>query len=106
MQRFQGIGPYATLGLDMVLAIVLCLLGGWWADRKLGTKGWLTILGFLLGVATAFNILFKAARRLREETEREDRQNEARSEQQRAQGEGNETTDREHRDDDGSSNQG
>lgn len=76
MQRFQGVGPYATLGLDMVLAVVVGLLGGLWLDKKLGTGGWVTIVGFLFGVAAGFNILFKAARKLREDTEREDRQRE------------------------------
>lgn len=76
MQRFQGIGPYATLGLDMVLAVVVGLLGGMWLDKKLGTGGWVTIVGFLFGVAAGFNILFKAARKLQRDTEREDRQRE------------------------------
>jgi F0F1-type ATP synthase assembly protein I len=74
MQGLKGIGPYATLGLDMVLAIVVGLLGGRWLDQRLGTRGWLMVIGFLFGVAASFNILFKAARRLREETEREERE--------------------------------
>lgn len=74
MQRFKGIGPYGTVGLDMVLAVVVGLLGGRWLDQRFGTRGWLTVIGFLFGIAASFNILFKAARRLREETEKEDRE--------------------------------
>jgi ATP synthase protein I len=74
MQGLKGIGPYATVGLDMVLAVVVGLFGGRWLDHRLGTHGWLTVIGFMFGVAEGFNILWKAARRLREETEREDRE--------------------------------
>jgi ATP synthase protein I len=74
MQSLKGIGPYGTVGLDMVLAVVVGLLGGRWLDQRLGTRGWLTVIGFLFGVAASFNILWKAAKRLREETEREDRE--------------------------------
>jgi ATP synthase protein I len=73
MQSLKGIGPYGTVGLDMVLAVVVGLLGGRWLDQRLGTRGWLTVIGFLFGVAASFNILFKVAKRMREETEREDR---------------------------------
>ena len=73
MQRFKGVGSYGTVGLDMVLAIVICLLGGRWLDNRVGAHGWLTAAGFILGVAAAFNILFKSARKLRRETEQEDR---------------------------------
>jgi ATP synthase protein I len=74
MQRFKGIGSYGTVGLDMVLAVVLGFFAGRWLDHKVGAHGWLTVAGFVLGVAAAFNILFKTARKLREETEREDRE--------------------------------
>ncbi|MBI5538084.1 MAG: AtpZ/AtpI family protein [Deltaproteobacteria bacterium] len=77
MQTLKGIGPYGTVGLDMVLAVVVGLLGGRWLDQRFATHGWLTVIGFLFGVAACFNILFKAAKRLREETEREDRQQQA-----------------------------
>jgi F0F1-type ATP synthase assembly protein I len=74
MQRFKGVGPYGTVGLDMVLAVMVGLFGGMWLDHRLKTRGWLSVIGFLVGVATCFSILFKTARRLREETEREDRE--------------------------------
>jgi ATP synthase protein I len=74
MQRYKGIGSYGTVGLDMVLAVVLGFLAGRWVDHKVGAHGWLTAAGFVLGVAAAFNILFKTARKLREDTEREDRE--------------------------------
>ena len=86
MQRLKGVGAYGTVGLDMVLAVVVGLLGGRWLDQRFGTHGWLTVIGFMFGVAASFNILFKAARRLREETEREDREALRKAEQQNDQG--------------------
>ncbi|HOT12637.1 MAG TPA: AtpZ/AtpI family protein, partial [Polyangiaceae bacterium] len=68
-----GIGSYGTVGLDFAVAVTIGLLGGWWLDKKVGWTPWLTIVGLLFGVAAGFNILFKAAKRLREQTEREER---------------------------------
>jgi ATP synthase protein I len=73
MHRFQGIGTYATVGLDFAVAIAIGLYAGWWLDKKLGSTPWLMIIGLLFGVAAGFNLLFKAAKRMREDTEREDR---------------------------------
>lgn len=73
MQRYKGFGAYSTLGLDFVLSVVLCLGAGYWLDRKVGTRGWFTLGGFALGVATGFNFIYKAAKRLQRETEEEDR---------------------------------
>lgn len=73
MQRFQGIGAYGTVGLDFAVAVALGLAAGWWADNKLGWTPWLTVVGLLFGIAVGFNMLFKAAQRMRRETEREER---------------------------------
>ncbi|PIE05960.1 MAG: F0F1-ATPase subunit [Sorangium cellulosum] len=74
MQRYQGVGAYGAVGLDFAVAVALGLGGGLWADKKLGWSPWLTIVGLLFGVAVGFNILFKAAKRMKRETEREERQ--------------------------------
>ena len=73
MQQFRGIGRYGTVGLDFAVAVTIGLLGGWWLDNKVGWTPWLTILGLLLGTAAGFNVVFKAAKAMREEAEREDR---------------------------------
>jgi ATP synthase protein I len=74
MQGLRGIGTYGTVGLDFAVAVTIGLLGGWWLDKKVGWTPWLTVVGLLLGVAAGFNVLFKAARKLREETERDERE--------------------------------
>jgi len=73
MQNLKGIGAYGTVGLDFAVAVAIGTYGGWWLDKKLGWTPWLTIAGLLFGVAAGFNVLYKAAKRLKEETEREDR---------------------------------
>ena len=47
----QLIGQLSTVGLSFVFAIVIGFGAGYWLDLKLGTKPWLTFLGFFLGLA-------------------------------------------------------
>jgi ATP synthase protein I len=68
----SGLGDYGTVGLELVLSILLGFFGGRWLDGKLGTNGWLTVIGFLFGTAAGFRSLYRAAVRMRKETEAED----------------------------------
>jgi ATP synthase protein I len=83
MQRFKGVGSYGTVGLDFAVAIAIGTLGGKWLDSKFGTLPWLTIVGLMFGIAAGFNLLIKAAKRLREEAEHEERKRAEEEEQQR-----------------------
>jgi hypothetical protein len=40
---------YAGLGIQMAVVLVVFVLAGQWADRKLGTGGIITILAAFLG---------------------------------------------------------
>ena len=53
--------------MTLVLATVIGLGAGYYADRWLGTKPWLTLLGLGLGIAAGFVNLFRTVSR----TERE-----------------------------------
>jgi F0F1-type ATP synthase assembly protein I len=66
------LGDYGTVGLDLVLSILLGFFGGRWLDGKLGTHGWLTVVGFVLGAIAGFRSLYRAAVKMRKETEAED----------------------------------
>ncbi|HKQ67888.1 MAG TPA: AtpZ/AtpI family protein [Polyangiaceae bacterium] len=68
----KGLGDYGTVGLDLVLSILVGFFGGRWLDGKFGAHGWLTVIGFAFGVTTGFRFLYRAAVKMRKETEAED----------------------------------
>ncbi len=68
----KGLGDYGTVGLELVISILVGFLGGRWLDGKLGTHGWLTLIGLLLGTVAGFRSLYRAAVKMRKETEAED----------------------------------
>ena len=50
----SGKGPgsamrYAGLGVQLAVSILVCVLVGQWADRKLGTEGILTVVAAFVG---------------------------------------------------------
>ena len=49
--NMQVLGQLSTIGLSFVLALVMGFGGGYLADGWLGTKPWLSFLGFFLGLA-------------------------------------------------------
>jgi F0F1-type ATP synthase assembly protein I len=59
----------AGLGMQFVVAILLFLFLGQWADRKLGTEPWLLIAGVFLGAGASFYSIY---RRLMADQKRED----------------------------------
>jgi ATP synthase protein I len=48
---WQLIGQLSTIGMSFVFALVLGFGGGFWLDGVLGTRPWLTFLGFFFGLA-------------------------------------------------------
>lgn len=44
-------GIYATVGIQLALAVVAGLLFGHYIDGKLGTSPWLAIVGLVIGAA-------------------------------------------------------
>lgn len=69
---YLGLGSYGTVGLELVLSILFGFLAGRWIDQKLGTGGWLTLLGFGLGTVAGFRSVYRAAIRMRAEAEAQD----------------------------------
>ena len=59
----------AGLGLQFVIAILLFLFLGRWADARLGTAPWLLISGVFLGASASFYSIY---RRLMADQKRED----------------------------------
>jgi ATP synthase protein I len=59
---FKGLAELSSIGMAMVLATVIGLVAGYFADRWLGTKPWLTLIGLGLGIAAGFVNLFRSAK--------------------------------------------
>ena len=59
---WKALGELSSLGFAMVLATIIGLGGGYYADRWLGTSPWLTLIGLGFGIAAGFVILFRAAK--------------------------------------------
>jgi hypothetical protein len=70
----RGPGGLATLGLEMVVALVFALLGGMWLDGKLDTAPVFMWIGFAFGLATAARSVHRAMRIMRAIALREERE--------------------------------
>jgi len=70
--HWKGIGSFATVGLELALSVLVGLFGGRWLDTKLGTNGWLTLIGLGFGIATGYRFLWRALQRANQEAERQE----------------------------------
>jgi ATP synthase protein I len=59
---WKALGELSSLGFAMVLATIIGLGGGYYADRWLGTTPWLTLIGLGFGIAAAFVMLVRSAK--------------------------------------------
>jgi F0F1-type ATP synthase assembly protein I len=61
----KGSGPmrYAGLGIQLAVSVVVFVLIGQWADKKLGTGGILTIVGAFLGFGGTLYSLVRSLNR-------------------------------------------
>jgi F0F1-type ATP synthase assembly protein I len=67
-------GRYGSLGIELILSMAVGYYVGRWIDFRLGSTPWLALLGFLVGVYAGFRQIFRAAKRMTEEAEREERE--------------------------------
>jgi len=58
-EAMRQVAPYLNLGWTFAVSVASGVLGGWWLDRKLGTRPWLLLGGALLGIAAAFVSFFR-----------------------------------------------
>ena len=59
---WHGLAELTSIGMTMVLATVLGLAGGYYADRWLGTAPWLMLLGLGLGIAAGFVSMIRSVK--------------------------------------------
>ncbi|HKB25869.1 MAG TPA: AtpZ/AtpI family protein [Methylomirabilota bacterium] len=64
---WKALGDLSSIGLTLVLATVIGLAGGYYGDRWLGTKPWLTLVGLGFGIAAGFVNLFRSVKRAERE---------------------------------------
>jgi ATP synthase protein I len=69
----RQLGALSGVGLTLVISTVLGFGGGLALDRWLGTAPWLMLVGLLLGIASGFINLFRAAGILGREGRQADR---------------------------------
>jgi ATP synthase protein I len=50
-RTIRMIGQLSTIGLAFVFALIMGFGGGYWLDRQFGTAPWLSLLGFVVGLA-------------------------------------------------------
>lgn len=55
------LGMAFGLGTEMVIAVLVCVYAGQWADRKLGTQPWLLLLGIFAGISLGLYQLLRKA---------------------------------------------
>ena len=64
---WRALGELSSIGMTLVVATVLGLVAGYYADRWLGTTPWLLLLGLGLGIAAGFVNLFRSVKRAERE---------------------------------------
>ena len=62
-------GAAGTMGLHIVSAIIVGLVFGYYLDEYFGTKPWLLMIFFLLGVVAGFKMVFEDFRKLQRREE-------------------------------------
>lgn len=67
----KGYGRYGSLGLELLLSIAVGYYLGAWLDRKFDTH-WIAFVGFLLGCYAGFRALFRAAKQMTRDIERDE----------------------------------
>ena len=60
----QGLLQYGTIGVEFIAAFGLCVGGGYWLDRALGTLPAFTLVGLGVGFAAAMYRLVRRAQEI------------------------------------------
>jgi ATP synthase protein I len=68
---WQLIGQLSTIGISFVLALVLGFGAGYWLDTTLGTRPWLSFIGFFLGLAAGILNVYRVMKLSNAATQRD-----------------------------------
>lgn len=69
----KAYGKYGAIGFELLFSIAIGYYLGHWADGKLGTGQWLSLLGFIVGCYAGFKALWRAAKQMEKDVEIEER---------------------------------
>ena len=69
---YADIAPYASVGIQFAVTILVFVAGGWWLDGRLGTTPIFILLGMLLGAVAAFYKLYRTLMDLDEKRKKEE----------------------------------
>jgi len=67
----KAFGRYGSVGFELIGSIAVGYYLGRWLDGKFGTH-WIAFVGFLLGVYTGFRALFRVAKTMQRDIERDE----------------------------------
>ena len=56
---FEDLRVYGSLGTEMAACVLIGTLLGYLADRWLGTRPWILLIGFIFGAAAGFRNLYR-----------------------------------------------
>lgn len=57
---YRKAGPFLDASWQLVGAVALWTLVGWWLDKKLHTAPWLLVTGAVLGMGIGFYLFFRS----------------------------------------------
>ncbi len=67
----KSYGRYGAVGIELLASIAVGYYIGHWLDGKFGTH-WIAFVGFLLGCYAGFTALFRTAKQMQRDIEREE----------------------------------
>jgi F0F1-type ATP synthase assembly protein I len=74
LEAWKASAGLGTLGIEVVVSVLVGLFAGRFFDRWLGTRPYLSVLGFCFGVGAAVKAVFRAWKEMQAITRREERE--------------------------------
>jgi F0F1-type ATP synthase assembly protein I len=71
--KLKAYGKYGSIGFELVVSMAVGYLIGKWLDPSFGGKGYVTALFSVAGVYAGFRSLFKAAKTMQADIEKEEK---------------------------------
>jgi F0F1-type ATP synthase assembly protein I len=72
MKGLKGFGKYGAIGFELLASIAVGYYLGVFLDKKFGTH-WIAFVGFIVGCYAGFRALFRAAKQMTRDIEREEK---------------------------------